>query len=91
MRRGVGEKAQNHIRGRTHLRFARGVRCSVIGVAVIGLFSLNGCVKPLFPNQAPRTQYDRYDAVRNQHSPQYVEDEFGRRVPNLRGRLTPKK
>lgn len=91
MRRGVREKAQDQTRGGNHSRIARGVRCAVMGAVVIGLFSLYGCVKPLFPTKAPRTQYDRYDAVRNQHSQQYVEDEFGRRVPNLRGRLTPKK
>ncbi len=49
-----------------------------------------GCQTPLFSPIEDRTQFDRYDKVRNQYEPQYVEDEFGRREPNLRGRLAPK-
>ncbi|MCC7389882.1 MAG: hypothetical protein IT431_14070 [Phycisphaerales bacterium] len=46
-----------------------------------------GCAKPLLSPTEPRNQYSRYDLVRGQFAPQYVEDEFGRRLPNLRGRL----
>lgn len=46
-----------------------------------------GCAKPLLSPTEPRSQYSRYDLVRGQYAPQYVEDEFGRRKPNLRGRL----
>jgi hypothetical protein len=49
-----------------------------------------GCSKPLLSPEEERTPFDRYDAVRAKHSSQYVEDEYGRRQPNLRGRLTPK-
>jgi len=49
-----------------------------------------GCGKPLFSSEDPRSQYDRYDRSRNQLAPQYIEDEYGRREPNLRGRLSPK-
>lgn len=49
-----------------------------------------GCSKPLLSPEANRSQYDRYDAVRNQYASQYTEDEFGRRRPNLKGRLLPK-
>ena len=52
--------------------------------------ALAGCRQPLFPEREPRTQYDRYDAVRNQQAPTYVVDEFGRRRPNIRGRVGPK-
>lgn len=48
---------------------------------------LAGCQKPLLSPDEPRSQYDRYDAVRAQRSPSYVFDEFGRRRPNVRGRL----
>lgn len=48
-----------------------------------------GCVRPLFPSDRARTQYESYDAVRNQAEPRYVFDEFGRATPNLRGRLGP--
>jgi len=49
-----------------------------------------GCKKPLLSPDEERSQFDRYDAVRNQRAPQYVYDEFGRRRPNLRPRLLPK-
>lgn len=50
-----------------------------------------GCAKPLLSPGDVRTPYDPYDAVRNQRAPQYIEDEFGQRRPNLRGRLAPKR
>jgi hypothetical protein len=49
-----------------------------------------GCQKPLFSPKDERSQFDRYDLSRSQYAPQYTEDEFGRREPNLRGRLEPK-
>lgn len=52
---------------------------------------LAGCGKPLFSERDERSQFDRYDRVRNKFAPQYVYDEFGREQPNLRGRLTPKR
>lgn len=48
------------------------------------------CNQTPFTTRDPRTQYDRYDAVRNQLPPAYTYDEFGRQRPNLRGRLTPR-
>lgn len=50
-----------------------------------------GCGKPLFSPTDERSPFDRFDAVRNQHAPQYVEDEYGRQTPNLRARLAPKR
>ena len=58
--------------------------------AAMAMATLAGCQKPLFPANKPRTQFDRFDEVRNQSAPQYVEDEFGRRRPNITGRLEPK-
>ena len=52
--------------------------------------ALPACNRALFRTQDERTQYDRYDASRGQYEPMYLEDEFGRRKPNLRGRLAPK-
>ncbi|MEO1130677.1 MAG: hypothetical protein AAFX05_13370 [Planctomycetota bacterium] len=49
-----------------------------------------GCNKPLFSPREERSQFDRYDRSRNQYAPQFVEDEFGRQEPNLKGRLEPK-
>lgn len=48
------------------------------------------CSKPLLDPRDERSPFDRYDAVRNQYAPQYTENAFGAREPNLRGRLTPK-
>lgn len=67
------------------------VLAGVGGAAVLlGVLSAAGCSKPLLSPEANRSQYDRYDAVRNQYASQFTEDEFGRRRPNLKGRLMPK-
>lgn len=73
-------------------RQREGVSRRLLGAALLaGAASLaGGCSKPLFSESYNRTQFDRYDRVRNQYAPQYVEDEFGHRQPNLRGRLSPK-
>lgn len=60
-----------------------------VGLVAAGVW-LGGCQKALFPASQPRTQFDRFDQVRNQSAPQYVNDEFGRRRPNIEGRLEPK-
>jgi hypothetical protein len=58
------------------------------GFAILVLcLGLGGCVKTIFRRGDPRTQYDRYDSSRNQFAPDYIEDEYGRLEPNLRGRL----
>jgi hypothetical protein len=49
-----------------------------------------GCQKPLLSPDLDRTQYDRYDTIRNQKADQFTMDEFGRRHPNLRARLLEK-
>ncbi|HVZ94937.1 MAG TPA: hypothetical protein VG797_10545 [Phycisphaerales bacterium] len=54
------------------------------------LVAIAGCDKPLMSNKETRSQYDRYDRVRSEYAQQYVEDEFGRKQPNVRGRLAPK-
>jgi hypothetical protein len=52
--------------------------------------SAPGCRKPLLAPEDERSQYDRYDSIRNQRAQQYVYDEFGRRRPNIRARLLSK-
>ncbi|GAB4520578.1 MAG: hypothetical protein Tsb0013_24150 [Phycisphaerales bacterium] len=59
-------------------------------LALGSLAVLGGCREPLFPNDENRTQFDRYDLSRSQFEPQFIEDEFGRREPNIKGRLSPK-
>ncbi len=53
--------------------------------------SLAGCRKALFTDRDTRSQYDRYDRVRNQYEPPFLFDEFGNEVPNIKGRLSPKR
>lgn len=64
-----------------------------LGIALVFISAiwLTGCQGVLFSPTDERSQFDRYDRVRNNYAPLYVEDEFGRQTPNLRGRLAPKK
>jgi len=57
-----------------------------VGAAVI-VFGVAGCQPPLFTEREVRSPYDRYDVVRESAALPYVRDEFGRKLPNLRGRL----
>jgi len=75
----------NRISGRAPL-----VPAALTALAALAPLPTAGCKKPLLSPDEERSQFDRYDAVRNQRAPQYVTDEFGRRHPNLKGRLLPK-
>lgn len=46
-----------------------------------------GCNRTPLRADGQRSQFDRYDQTRNDFAQPYLEDEFGRRMPNLRGRL----
>lgn len=59
----------------------------LLGSLVLLVAGLVGCQEALFAEDEPRSQYDRFDAVRDQRAPTYVYDEFGNRRPNVRGRL----
>lgn len=59
----------------------------ILSVACLGVASLTGCQRNVFPENEPRSQYDRFDTVRDQRAQQFVYDEYGYRKPNLRGRL----
>lgn len=75
---------------RKHLptgRFARRTALSVPAVAMLLALLSSGCQKPLFAPTDEQSPYDRYDAIRAQRATPYVEDEFGSKKPNLRGRL----
>ena len=51
------------------------------------LAPLAACARsPLRPDDE-RTPFDRYRKARNELPAPFTEDEFGRRTPNLRGRL----
>ena len=47
-----------------------------------------GCQRALFPKDAPRTQYETYDRMRNKDAPLQEADEFGNPQPALRARLS---
>lgn len=50
--------------------------------------ALAGCTTQLFPETADRSPFTRYDALRDQNPPLYVQDVYGRDRPNIRGRLS---
>lgn len=60
-------------------------------VALVGIpCAAAGCAKPLFPENAPRTQFEKFDSMRSGAAPAEEPDIFGRPQPALRSRLTPK-
>jgi hypothetical protein len=48
-----------------------------------------GCQDALLPDNAPRTQYERYDRVRGNHAPAERVGQYGEPAPALRERLRP--
>lgn len=72
------------------LRSMRGrvARMQVVGAGLV-LAGMVGCNKPLFPEGAPRTPYDRYLTLRGQARPKTELDVNGREKPALRARLAP--
>jgi hypothetical protein len=60
----------------------------VIAVSYVAITAtLTGCSKPLFPDNAYRTQYDQYDRLRGQFVEPRQTDPYGKPVPALRERL----
>jgi hypothetical protein len=51
---------------------------------------LASCTPPLLSPDEPRSQFDRYDGVRNQRAEQSVFSDFGQKKPNLEQRLSPR-
>ncbi len=62
-------------------------RCMILAVMSIGFAAAPGCTKSLLSADEERSQFQRYDRAREQDQPAFYTDEFGRRRPNLRGRL----
>ena len=50
--------------------------------------ALGGCYKPLFPKDAPRTQFQVYDEMRGRAVPLEEPDIFGNPQPAVRARLS---
>jgi len=78
----VADKSSIPRRGFQHLMFS-----AVLLIGAAAALTTTGCYRPLLSPDEERSQYDRYDAIRAQRAPAFIEDEFGRRRPNLRGRL----
>ena len=72
------------------LRAGPARRASMAVVLFGAAWVLGGCEGPLLTPDEDRSPFDRYDGIRNQRATPFVEDEFGIRRPNLRGRLMPK-
>lgn len=67
------------------------VLCRTLVAAIIVVpCAVAGCAKPLFPENAPRTQFEKFDSMRSGAAPAEEPDIFGRPQPALRARLTPK-
>lgn len=49
--------------------------------------TLTACQSPPISTDDERSPYDRYLIARDRYPAPYLEDEFGRKTPNLRGRL----
>jgi hypothetical protein len=65
----------------------RTIKVGAFCLAALAGAVCTGCQDQLFSPTEPRSQYDRFDAVRDRRATDTVEDEFGNRRPNLRGRL----
>lgn len=59
-----------------------------IGVVMAPLLAC-GCQKVLFPQNEPRTQYQKADTLRDRFTPLQEPDVFGNPKPALRARLAP--
>lgn len=67
----------------------RYVRPIAAAAVLAGMLVSSGCQDPLFPKDAPRSQYARYEALRGRERPEKQVNTFGREEPALRERLQP--
>ncbi len=67
----------------------RGLIWVCVLAAGLGMLSMGGCQKALFPENSDRTQYDRYMLLRGQERPVTEETAFGGKQPALYARLRP--
>lgn len=63
-------------------------RALAIVAGVAAALASAGCVKPLFPEDKPRTQFETYDRMRSRFVPLEEPDAFGVPRPALRARLS---
>ncbi len=63
----------------------RTIAWTVAGLAAA--FALAGCRQSPITENDVRSPFDRYDLIRDEFAMPYLQDEYGRKRPNLRGRL----
>ena len=73
-----------------HAHRANALRIASACAAAACVCVLVGCNKPLFPESAPRTQFEKFDTMRSGAAPKDEPDVFGTPQPALRARLAPK-
>ncbi len=76
---------QNETRSRLR-QAGMGAGLGVVFLAVV-ISTMMGCQKTVLRPDDDRSQFDRYDQSRSQRAQPFLEDEFGRRTPNLSERL----
>jgi len=59
----------------------------ILAIGILSATGLVACKRTALRPDDERTQFSRYDRTRNEDSAPFIEDEFGRRTPNLRARL----
>lgn len=69
---------------RTHAKKAVPILTAALSLSVM---LAAGCQKTALRPDDQRSQFDRYDQSRSQRAQPFLEDEFGRRTPNLKDRL----
>ena len=68
-------------------RSSRSSSLLVFGAGLLLGVGLMGCQKTAIRPDDTRSQFDHYDQARNQRAQPFLEDEYGRRTPNLKDRL----
>lgn len=66
-------------------RLTGGVALALLALGVAP--ALGGCKRSALRADDERSQFTRYDRTRNADAAPFIEDEYGRRTPNLRARL----
>jgi hypothetical protein len=69
---------------RTHAKKSVTILTAAIALSTL---LISGCQKTALRPDDQRSQFDRYDQSRSQRAQPFLEDEFGRRTPNLKDRL----
>ncbi len=64
------------------------MRRVVVPIVLLCGLLLGGCHRVLLPKNAPRTQFETYDTMRNRFIPLEEPDVFGHPRPALRERLS---